>query len=169
MTRFRRSFLALDDLLARGESILIAGLACTLIGVTFAQIVARYVFNDPLIWSEEAARYLFVWISMMGAARGLHEGAHANLDLMPHRLPPRLQKGLAAFVVFVTAVFLVVLFVTGVEQTQLTALQFATTLPITMDLPYLAIPVGSALMLIHLAAYPLRFGLVDIGTREIEI
>ena len=88
---------------------------------------------------------------------------------MLHRLPASLQKTLAAFVVGVTAMFLVVLFITGVEQTQLTALQFATTLPITMDLPYLAIPVGSALMLFHLAAYPLRFGLADIGTREIEI
>ena len=38
------------------------------VAVTLLQIILRYVFNAPLIWSEELAKLMIVWIAFLGAA-----------------------------------------------------------------------------------------------------
>jgi len=48
--------------------------------VCLAQVVWRYVFNDPLIWSEELSRYLFVWIGYLGAWVAWRRRQHIALD-----------------------------------------------------------------------------------------
>ncbi len=48
--------------------------------VCLAKVVWRYVFNDPLIWSEEMSRYLFVWIGYLGAWVAWRRRQHIALD-----------------------------------------------------------------------------------------
>ena len=85
MTLLRAIAIRLDDWVARLETVAIILLMALLTAVTFAQVVTRYLLGDPLIWSEEAARYLFVWVSMIGAALALREGGHFGLDLLIRR------------------------------------------------------------------------------------
>ena len=48
---------------------LVAGLFMVLMSFsTFANVVARYVFNSPIQWAEEFSRYAFIWVVFMGAA-----------------------------------------------------------------------------------------------------
>ena len=82
MTRLRAIASRLDHWVARIEIVAIVLLVALLTAVTFAQVITRYVLSDPLIWSEEAARYLFVWVSMIGAALAIREGGHFGLDLL---------------------------------------------------------------------------------------
>jgi TRAP-type C4-dicarboxylate transport system permease small subunit len=161
MRRAARPLLALDSLLARLEAGGLALLVLAMTAVTFAQVVARYVFGEPLIWSEEAARYLFVWVSLIGAALAMREGGHYALDALVLRLPPVLRQVARNLALLVSVAFLLVLLRTGIAETQQAAMQDAATLPIRMDLPYLAIPIGAGLMLFHLAA-----GLVRTALRE---
>jgi TRAP-type C4-dicarboxylate transport system permease small subunit len=141
-----------DTWLARLEAFLLALLVLAMTGATLAQVIARYAFNEPLIWSEEAARYLFVWVSLLGAALATREGTHYVLDALVQRFPRagRLAARAAAFVV--SAGFLAILVRTGMNETAQASLQDSATLPIGMALPYAAIPVGAALMLFHLLA-----------------
>ena len=141
-----------DRGLAQLEAVVLAGLVLAMTAATLAQVVARYAFNDPLIWSEEAARYLFVWVSLIGAALAMREGTHYVLDALLARLPRagRLAARVAAFAV--SAGFLAILLRTGISETAQASLQDSATLPIGMALPYAAIPVGAALMLFHLLA-----------------
>ena len=87
MIRLRAAALSVDDCIAKIEAGAIIVLVLSLTAVTFAQVVTRYVLNDPLIWSEELARYLFVWVSMIGAALAVRNGGHFGLDLLLRRMP----------------------------------------------------------------------------------
>jgi TRAP-type C4-dicarboxylate transport system permease small subunit len=138
------------------EAVALGLLVLAMTGATLAQVAARYVLGTPLIWSEEAARYLFVWVALLGAALAMRQGGHYALDAPLRRLPVPLQRAARAAAVAVTAGFLLLLLRTGIAETRQAGMQFAATLPIEMDLPYLAIPLGAALMLLHLLLGLLR-------------
>jgi TRAP-type C4-dicarboxylate transport system permease small subunit len=136
--------------------------------VTSAQVVTRYLLGDPLIWSEEAARYLFVWVSMIGAALAIREGGHFGLDLLIRPMP-KLKPVLGPLVTLVMVVFLVILLKTGIDETRLASMQFAMTFPMRMQWAYLALPVGAGLMLLHIATHVIRAPTVHIlDVRELS-
>jgi len=141
-------------MLARIEAALLGALVLAMTGVTLAQVVLRYVFGEPLIWSEEAARYLFVWVSMLGAALALRARGHYALSAVVERLPATSARLARALAFSVTLAFILLLFATGLAETHQAHLQEASTLPMRMSLAYAALPVGAALMLIHLLAGP---------------
>lgn len=59
-----------------------AGACCltVLMGAMGLQVVMRYVFNRPLDWPEELARYLFIWATFIGAALVLRDDAHLRVE-----------------------------------------------------------------------------------------
>jgi TRAP-type C4-dicarboxylate transport system permease small subunit len=136
--------------LAHVEGVILALLVAAMTGVTLAQVIARYAFGAPLIWSEEAARYLFVWVSMFGAALAARQGGHYAMSALVERLPAAAQRAAAVVAFIISAGFLLVLLRTGINETLQAHLQEAATLPFRMSLPYAALPVGAALMLLHL-------------------
>jgi TRAP-type C4-dicarboxylate transport system permease small subunit len=155
MSALRALALGLDRWVARAEAAVVVILVTMLTAVTFAQVCARYVLGDPLIWSEEAARYLFVWVSMVGAALALREGGHFGLDLLIRRAPA-LKPVLGPLVTLVMALFLLILLKTGIDETSLASRQLAMTFPMHMQWAYLALPTGAGLMLFHLAMQVVR-------------
>ena len=65
------------------------------------QILSRYTGVIPrFIWTEEVARFCFVWIIMIGSMVAVRDGAHFDVDLLPHPKTPR-QKGIAGLIVHV--------------------------------------------------------------------
>ncbi len=62
-----------------------------------AQVFFRYVVGTSLSWSEEMARFMFVWIIMLGAANGVKESYHVVITALTNRLPSGLQKVLNIF------------------------------------------------------------------------
>ena len=63
-----------------------AGLILMTVFIT-GQVIARYVFNDSLVWSEPAAVILMGWFIFLGAAVGIREGYHLSFDVMLYFLP----------------------------------------------------------------------------------
>ncbi|WKL25039.1 TRAP transporter small permease (plasmid) [Sinorhizobium meliloti] len=61
------------------------------------QIVTRFVFHDPMFWTEEAARYAFVWLVALGAAEGVTSRTHITMDIVPRMLPERAQLFCGSF------------------------------------------------------------------------
>ncbi len=88
-----RAFLAADagapparSLLARFEAslgtlveLLAAGLVATEIAILFGGVVSRYVFDRPLVWSDELASTLFLWLAMLGAAIAFRRDDHMRM------------------------------------------------------------------------------------------
>jgi len=50
------------------------------------QVLSRYLFVVPAAWTEELARFLLIWIGMLGAAFAYRSGSHLGLDLLPAKL-----------------------------------------------------------------------------------
>jgi C4-dicarboxylate transporter, DctQ subunit len=67
---------------------LVTALAVMVI-VIFSQVVMRYVFNNSLSWSEEFARYLFVWFSWMGVSAAVKDKEHLKVDILLTALDKR--------------------------------------------------------------------------------
>ena len=112
------------------------------------QIILRYVFARANAWSEELARYSFVWLSMLAAAIGTRHARHMNIDYFVNRMPRHMKlfvemgtRGLAMF-------FFWILGYKGVELCVLTMNQHSTGLEIPMGYVYLAIPIGAFLMIL---------------------
>lgn len=60
--------------------------------LVFIQVIMRYVFNASLSWSEELARYIFIWLIYVGISYGCKLRKHIKIDaalyLFPHKLRP---------------------------------------------------------------------------------
>lgn len=154
----RRFVLGVDGLLARIEAWALIGLVAAITVVTFLQVFTRYVTEDPLIWTEEAARYLFVWITLIGGAAAVRSNRHFGLDIL-RRMFPALRLPLGAISMLVVFAFFALLFYTGVLETAQAATQLSPGLQLTMQWAFLAIPIGAGLALWHVAAHWSRSGI----------
>ena len=72
-------------------------------------VVSRFVFDRPLVWSDEIASLLFLWLAMIGAAIALRRGAHMRLSTVAALLLPAWQRRLEALATGVPIVFLALL------------------------------------------------------------
>ena len=54
--------------------------------IIFLQVISRYIFNSPLVWSEELSRYLFVWISFLAIADAVRTKSHIALSILTDRM-----------------------------------------------------------------------------------
>ncbi len=142
----------MNNILTRIEKLIItSGLgAATLL--MFANVVARYVFHTGFSWTLELVQYLFAWVVLIGAAHGFQAGTHLGIDILVERFPPRLQRGIALLAVSLTLLFVGLVFYYSILYT----IRVREWGDLTLDLqipqwiPYLAIPVGLGLMLLHL-------------------
>src|SRR6185503_8800510 len=79
---------AVDGTVARVER----GVAVALLAITVAlvilQVFFRYVLNSSLSWSEEAARYLFIWAAVLGFSSSVEAQRLFRFDMVAQRLPP---------------------------------------------------------------------------------
>ena len=81
--------------------------------VVMLQVVMRFLFNSPLVWSEELARYLFMWVSLIGWAFATRSGTHIRIAIIADNLPTRVRKVLDVMNFFLTLVFSGVMFYYG--------------------------------------------------------
>lgn len=77
----------LIDLLARSLSILMVLALGVMVVLVFTNVVLRYGFNSGLTVSEELSRWLFVWMTFLGAFVGLRDHTHLGTDTLIARLP----------------------------------------------------------------------------------
>jgi TRAP-type C4-dicarboxylate transport system permease small subunit len=124
----------------------LVGIFSVMIVATFAQVVFRYLLLAPLPWSEELARYCFVWIVFLGATLGLERGVHIGVDLLTILLPRRVQRWLTVVNEFLILAFVLVIIGASVAVVDANRLQFSPALGLQMAKIYLAIPLGMAVM-----------------------
>lgn len=91
------------------------GLAGFLVAVEvvllFAGVIGRYAFDHPLVWTDEAAEILFLWLVSLGAVVALRRTEHMRMTVVLNRLSPHAQRlagCLAATLVVVVALGLII-------------------------------------------------------------
>ena len=80
----------LVDAVNRAADIADAGLLGVMVIIVFTQVIFRFFIQQPLSWSEEVARYVFVWIIWIGAAVVVRENGHPGMDLLTRSSPRRM-------------------------------------------------------------------------------
>jgi tripartite ATP-independent transporter DctM subunit len=84
----RPSILRLEKSLSRFVEVPAALLVLADIVVLFAGVVSRYVFHSPLIWSDELASILFIWLAMLGSVVALRRGEHMRMTALVSKASP---------------------------------------------------------------------------------
>lgn len=97
---FAGAFHSIDRWFGAVVETIAAGLVVVEIGIMLAGVVMRYVFHSPLIWSDELASILFLWLSMLGAVIALRRGEHMRMTGLVSHVGP----GARAFLDTIAAV-----------------------------------------------------------------
>jgi len=139
-----------DEVLAKAEAIILIGFVSVMTGIVFLQVLYRYVLTQPLHWSEELARYLFVWLSILGATLGLQKRGHFGLEILFRMLPQQMRRVVGFLILLLVGTLVVVILVSGIELVEKTASQESPAMGIPMGWAYACLPVGAALMAFHL-------------------
>lgn len=111
---------------------------------TLMQVIWRYVFNSPFMWTEELARDLGIWLVMLCVSVVLKENRHLGFDIMPEKWKPALGLFTNAAVLF----FSISLFVASIHFVQVSADRESPAIRMPLWILYAALPVGLALLLI---------------------
>jgi TRAP-type C4-dicarboxylate transport system permease small subunit len=128
----------------------VIGIAMTLI--ILIQIFFRFVIYRPVPWSEEAARYLMIWLGMLGSVVALRKGRHIGVTALVDALPARIS-GILSHVVRLSMIgFMGVIAWVGLGLAIFNYSELSAAMEITMTIPYMAIPVGAAMMIVDLVA-----------------
>jgi TRAP-type transport system small permease protein len=126
--------------------------------VVLLQVIYRYLLSQPLYWSEELARFLFVWISILGAALSVQRRGHFGMDFFFRMLPDKGKRFLMFLIYLLMGGVVAVLLVQGIALVQKTAAQLSPAMEISMGWAYACLPAGSCLMAIHLLVIIFREG-----------
>lgn len=112
------------------------------------QVIGRYVFSRAPGWTEELSRFLMLWLTMLGAAAALRSGAHLSVTSLVEVLPRRALAWALALrdAALVGAAGLLVWY--GFLFARLNGAQESAAMDIPMTVPYAAMPVGGALIVV---------------------
>ena len=121
-----------------------------------AAVFFRYVMNSSLVWAEELARYLFVWITFLAAGLGAGKNIHIGMDYFLGKLRDPAQRWAQIAINSGVIVFLCVLIVVGLQLAEFGTRSPSMLLGVRMSYVYAAVPVGALVMLLNVALVTLR-------------
>ncbi|WP_010140004.1 TRAP transporter small permease [Oceanicola sp. S124] len=131
---------------------IVTGLLIVVVATTLAQILMRYAFNAPLIWSEEFVRLLIVWITFIGASAVCYDGRHLNVEVFLKAAPPRLRQVMRLTNAVISLGFLAVLGWHSITLVKIEMMQDMSALPLKIGHIRLAATIGCGLMIVAILA-----------------
>ncbi len=133
------------------EEWLISALLAVMTLVTFAQVIARYIFNYSFVWALELVTFLFAGLIFFGMAYGVRVGAHIGVDALVKTLGPRSARRVSAIAALLCIAYAVIGLIGGsmyvAKMYDIGIL--AEDLPIPQWIPRLVLPIGFALLLVR--------------------
>jgi C4-dicarboxylate transporter, DctQ subunit len=137
----------------RLEEGLIAFLLAVMTLVTFAQVIARYVFNYSFVWALELVTYLFAFLIFIGMSYGVRVGSHIGVDALVKALKPKAARVVGAAAALLCLAYAVIVFY-GAWQYVAKMYEIgimAEDLPIPQWVPRLSLLVGFGLLIVRFA------------------
>ena len=118
------------------------------------QVFSRYVLSNPSSFTDELARYLLIWIGLLGAAYVAGKRMHLAIDLLTHRLSKTSKHRLSLFIdacIFLFSLFVLVIGGMNLVFLMLQLGQTSAALQIPLGHVYLALPISGLLMMFYAA------------------
>ncbi len=82
----------LSRALEKTLNVIMAFALALMVVLVFGNVVLRYFFNSGITWSEEMSRYLFIWLTFLGAIGAFQNKEHLGVDMLIKRLPRKAKK-----------------------------------------------------------------------------
>jgi tripartite ATP-independent transporter DctM subunit len=156
--RIARWSIAGEVVLARAIEVVVVMLLCAEFATIFLGVAARYALHSPIVWADELASILFIWLSMLGAVIAFRQSEHMRMSALVDKLAPGPRAFVALLATTTALSFLVFLLPAGVEG----AIDEHDMLTLALEIPNswraAALPVGAALMIV--------FGLLQLARFE---
>lgn len=133
-----------------------AALLAVLLVDIWIGVFGRYVFELPVTWAEELARYLMIWAALLAVSCGIARREHVAVTAVISRLPNRVRRWLHVGIDVLAFAFFAFIGYFGIGMTQGGATQYATIFEMTMVIPFAAVPVSSALACVQLVLMGVR-------------
>ncbi len=150
------------------EWIMVSLMAVLVVDVTW-QVVSRYLLGEASSFSEEVARYLLIWIGLLGSSYAYRKKMHLAFDLVTNKVTGRTKYWMEIIIHTLIILFsIVVLMMGGMYLVQLTweLNQLSASLQISLSYVYFALPLSGILMVI----YAINFikEIINDGPQEVE-
>lgn len=130
--------------------------------ILFVGIVARGVFHKPIIWSDELASILFLWLAMLGSAIAVQRSSHMRLTFFISRLSPRAEAFASTLAAGGVALFLAIILHPALDYVDDQAFVETPALGWSGTIRAAAIPVGCTIALLSVC-----LGLVRHSARDL--
>ena len=152
----KRSIQKVDKCLSMIENaVIILGLSAMFL-ILLAQVIMRYVFSRPLTWSEEAARFIFVYVSFIGISYAYRQKGHIRMEVVVNLFPQAVRRGLEVLINLGTIALFCYMIPFSFRFIGIQAGVKATATHIPMSIVYTDLPLGMALSCVRLLISSLR-------------
>lgn len=148
----REFFVQVDQVIAVVVRWIIIVMMAMMTILVFLQVLFRYLFGTPLGWSEEVARFAFVWLSFLGAAILVRSDGHIRVSLFVDYLPTAGWIVARAVQYAGALLCIVIFFIGGLGLARAEWSQLAPATQLQMGYVYVVIPVAATLMLVWVFA-----------------
>ena len=150
-------------LIDKGLSVVVMVVYGVLTVVAFAQVVVRYALGGSLPWSEEAVRFLFIWLSFLGFSVTMNRGGHIGVDFFVDLAPRAVKRALALASDGLILGFLVFLGTQGWGVAQVTMNNRSPAMQIPMGYVYAVFPISALLLILYTLRVAYRHWHGDFG------
>jgi len=128
---------------------------CVILGggmatVVMMGVIARYLIQNPMPWTEEVSRFLMIWVALLGASIAMRQRAHLGLLYFVSMFPVVVQRLVKLFNDWLIMVFLYILTSYGLKMVEAAKVQIEPSTGITMNYPLLCVPISGLLIMIQL-------------------
>ncbi len=120
-----------------------------LVVIVFAEVIARFILNTSLRYTEEIVIYSMAWMIFIGVGVAAKENNLISIDGLLQLLPSKTVRPIIIIGNILIITFLAYLIKSGMYYALVNIAQLSPTLQISMIYPYLSIPVGCAILLLH--------------------
>lgn len=135
----------------RPVDMILAALMGIIVAVMFAQVFFRYVLNNSLSWSEEIVRFVFIWVTFLGAALNIRDKLHIGVDFFISLLPESWRKKFWLVDAVIVLLFLLFLVIGGFIWVYYAEGAYSSALGLPLHwVLYGALPLTSALAVYYL-------------------
>jgi tripartite ATP-independent transporter DctM subunit len=141
----RRAAYVVDNLIGHLAEAIGAAIVVAETVILFAGVVSRYVFNSPIIWTDELANFLFLWLSMIGTVVALRGNGHMRLTTLVNWVRPGLANWFNSIAALVVIAFVVEILLPAYEYTRDQQFTELTTLGISEGWRAVSILIGMSL------------------------
>ena len=119
------------------------------VAAVFLQIMTRYVFKAPLVWTEEVARFAFIWLAFVGVAVTERQNAHFRVTFLVEKAPPRLRYAIWVLVELCILATLLLLFYQAVKYTEMGKHNISAVMQLRLNYIYVSLPVFVVLAIVN--------------------